>query len=157
MLTIRRYQDADREAVWALHNTALLDVGVHPGSGEWDADLRDIPGEYFDRGGEFLVGELDGQVVAMAGVRPLDAETMDIRKMRIGPDCQRRGFGRAILEALHAFARSHGARKLTLHTTVRQTPAHALYRSFGYREVDRAQIYGFECIHFEKTLADENS
>ena len=60
MLKIRRYQDADREAVWALHNTALLGVGAHPGSGEWDADLRDIPGEYFDRGGEFIVDpELD--------------------------------------------------------------------------------------------------
>jgi GNAT superfamily N-acetyltransferase len=152
MLKIRRYQDADREAVWALHNAALLEVGAHPGSGEWDTDLRDIPGEYFDRGGEFLVGELDGEVVAMGGIRPLEDGTMVIRKMRIRPDCQRRGYGRAILEALHIFARSRGARKLTLHTTVRQTPAHALYRSFGYREIDRTQIYGFECIHFEKLL-----
>jgi len=157
MLEIRRYRDADREAVWALHNTALLEVGAHPGSGEWDADLRDIPAEYFNRGGEFVVGELDGEIVAMGGIRPLDAETMDIRKMRIRPDCQRRGFGRAILEALHAFARSSGARKLTLHTTVRQTPAHALYRSFGYREIDRSEIYGFECIHFEKVMDEQSS
>jgi len=151
-LVIRRYRDADRSAVWAMHNAALLSAGAHPGSGEWDADLHDIPGEYFDRGGEFLVGELGGRVAAMGGIRPAGDGAMEVRKMRVAPDCHRRGFGRAILRALHEFAARAGTARLRLYTTIRQKPAHALYRSFGYREVGREVIGGFECIHFEKAL-----
>jgi len=41
-LAIRRYRDADHDAVWNVHNVALSAVGVHGGNGPWDDDLHNV-------------------------------------------------------------------------------------------------------------------
>jgi hypothetical protein len=66
VLTIRRYQPADQEDVWSLHNLGLRQAGAHAGDGPWDDDLRQIESAYLRGGGEFLVGALAGRVVAVA-------------------------------------------------------------------------------------------
>ena len=73
-LHIRRYREADHDAVWALHNLALHQVGAHAGNGPWDDDLHHVPAEYLDSGGEFLVGVVDARIVAMGALK------------RLGPD-----------------------------------------------------------------------
>ena len=51
-LRIRQYEPGDADAVWDLHERALHDVGVfYPEYAYFDADLRDVPGEYLDRVG----------------------------------------------------------------------------------------------------------
>ncbi len=69
MLTIRRYQPYDQQAVWSLHNLALDQVGAHGGNGPWDEDVRRVEATYLADGGEFLVGVLQGRVVAMGALR----------------------------------------------------------------------------------------
>jgi hypothetical protein len=64
-LHIRHYEPGDKRAVRRLHDEALNEVGAHLGAGPWDDDLDDIEGVYLESGGEFLVGELEGEVVAM--------------------------------------------------------------------------------------------
>ncbi len=83
-LTIRRFGAADHDAVWAVHNLALHQVGAHAGSGPWDDDLHHVEEVYLRSGGEFLVGECGGQVVAMGALRRVsDAEAKVIfRKAR---------------------------------------------------------------------------
>lgn len=151
-LTIRRYREADRAAVWRLHNVALQGVGAHAGNGPWDEDLHDIARVYLEAGGEFLVGEVGARLLAMGGLRRLDAETGEIKRMRVEPGWQRRGFGRAILGALEAHARRLGYARLRLDTTVGQTAAQGLYAAAGFRPVGRARLAGFECILYEKSL-----
>ena len=67
-LRIRRYDPADREAIWELHNLALNLIGAHGGNGEWDADLHSIGEQYLDAGGEFIVGLVDERIVAMGAL-----------------------------------------------------------------------------------------
>ena len=64
-LDIRPFEPSDAAAVWTLHNEALEATGTHVGNGPWDDDVRDPSREYQDRGGEFLVGVLAGEIVAM--------------------------------------------------------------------------------------------
>jgi hypothetical protein len=64
MLEIRRYQDADKPAVWELHRRALEATGAYF-PGKWNDDLSDIQNHYLNNGGEFLVGILDGKIVCM--------------------------------------------------------------------------------------------
>src|SRR6516164_5850761 len=118
MLHIRRYQGTDNDVVWALHNAALAATGAHLGNGPWDDDLHHIEQVYLENGGEFLVGEYDGQVAAMGAFRPDSAERAELKRMRVMPALQGRGFGQAILQALEQQARACGYTTLYLDTGV---------------------------------------
>jgi GNAT superfamily N-acetyltransferase len=153
VLELRRFDDADAEAVRELHNLALYDAGAHLGSGPWDDDLRSIGSSYLQDGGEFLVGLLDGRLVAMGALRHVTAAAAEIRRMRVHPRFQRRGFGGTVLACLEDRALELGYSKLRLDTTVMQTAAQALYAREGYSEVGRGQLAGVEVIYYEKRLA----
>lgn len=155
-LRIRRFEEPDQDAVWALHERALHHVGADAGSGPWDDDLHAIRRVYLERGGEFVVGLLGEELVAMGALRCTDPQSAEVKRMRVAPDVQGRGFGRSLLEHLEARATDLGYTHLHLDTTAQQRTAQALYRSHGYREVAREQRARFELIFFEKRLiADE--
>jgi ribosomal protein S18 acetylase RimI-like enzyme len=151
-MTIRRYREADHDAVFALHNLALNQVGAHAGNGPWDDDLHHVREVYLDAGGDFLVGEEDGRVVAMGALRRLGPDRAAITRMRVHPDRQRRGWGRAVLKQLEARAIEFGFRRLTLETTVQQMAARTFYETMGYVETGRSTSHGFEVILYEKRL-----
>lgn len=150
-LQIRRLEARDRSAVWALHNRALEQVGAHAGNGPWDDDLHNIEDEYLD-GGDFFVGELDGRLVAMGALRRSDDRLAEVKRMRVAPEMQRRGYGRAMLLRLEQRARELGYSTLHLDTTTRQTAAQAMYRRHGFVEVGRDRHGPFDLILFEKRL-----
>ncbi len=152
-LPLRRYRAADHDGVWALHNAALNAVDAHGGNGPWDDDLHRIEEVYLAPGGEFLVGEAGGEIVAMGAVKPIKPGRAELCRMRVRPDCWRRGYGRQMLAALEAAARQAGVRELTLGTTTGQAAARGLYEAAGYREVGRRRHGPFEVVVYEKRLA----
>jgi ribosomal protein S18 acetylase RimI-like enzyme len=152
VLELRRFEEADAAEVWELHNLALNEVGAHAGNGPWDEDLRSIQASYLDDAGEFLVGLEDGRIVAMGALRHLTDSAAEIKRMRVHPRFQRRGFGRLVLEQLECRAAELGYERLRLDTTVGQEAAQQLYRGAGYREAGRGQLAGFDVIFFEKRL-----
>ena len=134
-MKIRRYRSADHDAVWELHNVALLQIGAHAGNGPWDGDLHRIEAVYISPGGEFFVGTSSGRIVAMGALLRHSANQASIRRMRVHPDVQRKGLGRQMLSALEQRAAELGFRTLILETTVQQVPAIQLYSRSGYEEV----------------------
>ncbi len=151
-LHIRRYKDADRKDVWQLHNLALIDVSAHAGNGPWDEDLQAIDTVYLTGGGEFLVGLLEEQIVAMGGLKRTSNHRAEIKRMRVHPDYQRRGFGRAILAELERRALELGYSTVHLDTTVQQTGAQHLYTQSGYTKLRQGTVGAFQCLFFEKQL-----
>ena len=117
---------------------ALEDAGAHGGSGPWE-DLRDVPASYLDSGGDFLVGFVDGELVAMGGLLRLSPGEAEIRRMRVHPNFQRQGLGRLLLERLEERAQARGCETIRLDTRDEQTAARRLYERSGYRETGRRQ------------------
>jgi ribosomal protein S18 acetylase RimI-like enzyme len=149
-LTVRRYEPGDHEAVWNLHNEALNDVGAHLGNGPWDSDLDAIPSVYLQDGGEFLVGVLEGKVVAMGALRRDPEGRAWITRMRVAPSLQGRGIGQTLLDELHRRAADLGFGTLHLDTTVGQIAARRLYEKNGYRETGRGTVGPFRCLYYER-------
>ncbi len=85
-MTLTRYRPEHRAAMLALHRAALngFATGIAPETEE--ADLMAIETTYITSGGEFLIGLLDGRVVAMAGFKLLSGTEAELRRMRISPD-----------------------------------------------------------------------
>jgi GNAT superfamily N-acetyltransferase len=152
LLHIRRYESSDRGAVRRLHDDALNEVGAHLGSGPWDEDLDEIEDVYLGSGGEFLVGVLDGEVVAMGALKRLSPDAAEIKRMRVRPGLQGRGYGQALLDALHRRAAELGYSTLHLDTTVQQRVARGLYLKNGYREVGRGSVGPSWCVFYERGI-----
>jgi GNAT superfamily N-acetyltransferase len=150
---VRRFEAGDARAVRELHDLALTAAGANLGRGPRDEDLDAVAATYLDDGGEFLVGLCDGRLVAIGALRHVTDAAGELKRMRVQPAFQRRGFARLILSRLEDRARELGYRKLRLDTTIIQTAAQRLYQSAGYREVGRGQLDGSEVVYFEKTLA----
>jgi ribosomal protein S18 acetylase RimI-like enzyme len=150
VLELRRFDDADAQAVLEFEDRAR--AGADLGSGSAVEDPRSIRSAYLQDGGEFLVGRLDGRVVATGGLRHVTAAVAEIGRMRVHPRFQRRGFGRIVLAHLEDRARVLGYAKLRLDTAVTQTAAQALYQGQGYRAVGRGLLAGLQVIYYEKRL-----
>lgn len=149
--TIRRYEPADAEAVPALDERAMAAEGTDPADIPDIDDLHRIESAYLDSGGEFLVAEIDGEVVAMGGLTVED-ETGELMRMRVDPDHQREGLGSKILDGLEAVARERGATRLRAETARRQTGATEFYPAHGFEERSRRSFGEYELIAFEKRL-----
>ena len=163
MFTLRRYTSADQEAVEQLHVFALQQTGAYLGRGPWDDDVYAIEDVYLRNQGEFLIGECDGQLVAMGALKHTSPERAEIKRMRVHPGYQGRGYGHFMLDALEARARALGYHTLHLDTSILQLPAQRLYEKNGFREVGRdtyRQEVGkdtyqqLEVILYEKSLAE---
>jgi ribosomal protein S18 acetylase RimI-like enzyme len=76
----------------------------------------------------------------------------EIKRMRVHPDWQRRGFGRRILRLLEERAIELGYRRLVLDVGPKLTAALDLYAAEGFVEVGRAEIGGTPAILLAKSL-----
>lgn len=155
LLHLRRYVPADYAQVWWLHVEPLRRVGAYLGEGVGDDDLRAIERVYFEDRGEFLVGARAAEperLLAMGALRKTSETAAEIKRMRVHPDVQGRGYGRQILLALEARAVQLGYTRLHLDTAAVQTAARRLYERAGYHEVRRAPVQGLELIFYEKPL-----
>lgn len=147
-MEIRQYQAADHDAVWALHKLGMQQVEADLGDGAY-TDLHQIEEVYLNNRGEFLVGILDGRLVAMGAIKQTTEERAEVKRMRVHPDVQGRGYGQRMLTLLEARAVELGYMTLHLDTSSGQAAAIGLYRKNGYRQLDETkEVQGLTLIFF---------
>ncbi len=154
-LAIRRYRPSDYERVFELHVLGLEQTGTRIDSWAYGRDLESpeaLAATYLTDRGDFLVGELEGVIVAMGALRPFDETRVEMKRVRVDPNHQRQGFGEAIVVRLEQRARELGARAVHLDTTAGQQPAIAMYRKLGYDEIGRGSLPRFDLVLMEKSL-----
>src|SRR4051794_30945378 len=95
---IRRATNADCAAVQAIVFAALREHGLTPEPDATDADLFDFDQHYITRGGCFhVITDAAGIVVGSVGLYPIDARTIELRKMYLSPEHRGRGLGKRLL------------------------------------------------------------
>jgi len=153
-LRIRRYAPEDSATVFALHQECLAQVGLRPGDGVYyDDDFAHVEEIYLRAGGEFVVGEVRGEIAAIGGLRRVNDVVGEMVRLRVSPDLQGRGYGAAIVAVLEERAIELGYRVLHADTTVKQPVAMELYRSSGWREINRKVTGATVTVYFEKRLS----
>jgi ribosomal-protein-alanine N-acetyltransferase len=83
----------------------------------------------------YLVALDDDEVVGYAGLSVVDNDESWVQNIAVRRDAQKRGVGRALLEALLAEAARRGARKTLLEVAVDNTPAQRLYATYDFEPV----------------------
>ena len=83
----------------------------------------------------FLVASRDGEPVGCGGLRAIDAEHGEIKRMYVVPAARGSGVAVAVLRALEAEARDRGWTRLVLETGVEQPDAIRFYTREGYTPI----------------------
>ena len=122
---IREYRADDEEAVVSLWVACEL---TRP----WNDPRRDIARKLADSPELLLVGEQDGRVVGtvMAGY---DGHRGWINYLAVGPAWQRRGLGRALMDAADERLAALGCAKINLQVRDENEAARGFYEAIGYR------------------------
>ena len=89
--------------------------------------MHNIPEAYLTPGGEFIVGELDGRIVALAAFRRESDGRALVHRVGVHPALQRRGVGRALMAELEDRARRAEIAFFHLDTSIDQVAAQTLY------------------------------
>jgi len=113
------------------------------------------PAEFAPPGGRFVVGYLDTDAVAMGGVRRIDDDTVEIKRMYVVPEQRGRGLSRVVLAHLESLARELGATRILLETGQKQPEAMRLYETAGYERVPGFGHYKCEpdSVSYGKSIA----
>jgi GNAT superfamily N-acetyltransferase len=153
MINIRRYSTADHDEVWRIHLLVISALGIEPTHQHYH-DIFHINEQYLNDGGEFLVGATEKDlVVAMGGLKKLDAERAEIKRLRVHPDYQKRGYGQQLLTELERRAAELGFTRIYLDALTSQIGAHQLFVKNGYEPRGTSIIDGFNVNLYEKTIS----
>lgn len=153
MINIRRYSALDHDEVWRVHLLVISEAGVEATHKHYH-DIERINEEYLLKGGEFLVGtDPNGTVIAMGGLIKLDEFKAEIKRLRVHPDHQKKGYGQQILHLLEKKAIELGCKAIYLDTLTSQRNAQRMFSNNGYQEIGKSVIDGFNVTLFEKSIS----
>jgi GNAT superfamily N-acetyltransferase len=132
---IRPFADGDVEAVRLLLIEYGASLSIDLAFQSFDDELAELPGRYAPPGGALLVARVDGDPVGCVGLRPLDEETCELKRLFVRPAHRGDGTGLRLLEEGVAEARRLGYRRLRLDTIPGMERAQTLYERFGFRDI----------------------
>jgi putative acetyltransferase len=122
-------------AVRALFLEYARSLGVSLGFQGFDQEVAALPGRYAPPRGRLLIARQGTDIVGCVGLRPLDAERCEMKRLYLRPTCRGQGAGRQLAETIIAAARQIGYRRMVLDTLAQMPAARALYASLGFREI----------------------
>lgn len=123
-MNIRPFQESDMETVIALWRACDL---VRP----WNDPHKDIQRKLEVSRELFLVGEVDGRVVA-AAMGGYEGHRGWVNYLAVHPDYRRHGYGRALMQALEEKLLALGCPKLNLQVRESNTAVIQFYEALGY-------------------------
>jgi putative acetyltransferase len=133
-IIIRSATNADCAAVQKLVFGILRDYDLPLDQEGTDTDIADIEAHYLRRGGVFEILEDEkGNLLGTCGLYPLDADTIELRKMYFDKTLRGRGFGKKMLERMIEKSRELGFKKIYLETATILKEATHLYEKYGFK------------------------
>ena len=130
-ITFRKMIPADIDAVNALDEECF-------GDDAWSRGF--LISEFRNPNTKYLVGEVDGKVIACAGLE-LFSDEAEMTTFAVAPDFQGRGFGKRLLEETICLAKKFGATSMIFEVRCSNIPALHIYQKFGFRKIGRIKNY----------------
>ena len=153
-----RIEPSDSPAAMELLSAFTAEIaGLYPG---WTpaSGPSATPADFEPPGGAFVVAYLReggrGRAVACGGLKRLDGEAAEVKRVYVAPEARGQGLARRLLARLEAAAREAGYSVVRLDTGAAQPDALHLFRSAGYAEIGDYNGNPYARYWFEKRLVD---
>jgi carbonic anhydrase len=119
----------------------------------FDEEVKDLEAMYSEPIGGIILCEIEGHYVGCVGVRRINDQCAELKRMYVQPHQQQKGIGTALLENAVALARDCGYEKIKLDTLNTMTPAINLYLKNGFVEIPAYYHNPIAtAVYFEKRL-----
>lgn len=119
----------------------------------FDDELNTIDSQYGKPSGALLIAYKDNRAVGCAGIRRLDEDTAELKRMFVQEEYRRFKIGRKLLELAINVARDLNYKRVRLDTLPGMASAQSLYRSFGFYEIPPYRFNPVrEALYMEKRL-----
>ena len=126
----------DLESVRTLFREYADSLGVNLDYQGFEEEVRDLPGKYAPPSGTLVLAFNDEDLVGCVGVRPIDDEIAEMKRLYVRPSGRGLGLGRTLAEAAIRFATVTGYSRMRLDTLPQMDRAQELYRSLGFMPID---------------------
>ena len=134
------------EMVSRYHGRAATDAEIRHEVEETSSESLEPPR------GALLVASFQGQLAGCVGVRLIDDDVAEMKRVYLRERLRGRGGGAVLAEAAERIARTWGARVMRLDTRSDLIEARALYVRLGYEEIPAYSRSPYAEHWFEKSL-----
>lgn len=110
------------------------------------------PSDFEPPGGTFVVLYVDDKPAACGGLKRLDDDAAEIKRLFVRLEMRRLGLGRRVIDELERIARHRGYRVVRLDTGAQQPQAVRLFEAAGYKAIGDYNRNPFASHWFEKSL-----
>ncbi|HEX9901556.1 MAG TPA: GNAT family N-acetyltransferase [Acidobacteriota bacterium] len=112
------------------------DIGLDLSFQDFDRELAGLTAQYGPTEGGILLLSVEGRPAGCVAVRRFEKDIAELKRMYVRPASRGQGFGRRLGEEALALARRLGYQAIRLDTLLSMGEALALYRSFGFVEIE---------------------
>ena len=102
----------------------------------YDEEVEHPEKKYGPPGGRLYLAYADSQVAGCIGLRRLDDENCEIKRLYVKPEYRKNGLGKKLIDRIISDAKEVGYRHILLDTLPFLKTALKIYESYGFYEID---------------------
>lgn len=125
------------ETVRELLNEYSDSLGFDLSFQEFDKELAGLPGEYAPPSGRLYIALDGGRPAGCIALRKISDEVCEMKRLYVRPLFRGKGVGRKLATRVIGVARQLGYKRMLLDTVPMMKRAIALYRSLGFKPIER--------------------
>jgi putative acetyltransferase len=119
----------------------------------FEKEMQGLEAMYSLPHGGIILCKEAGAFIGCVGIRKIDSENAEMKRMWIQPGHQGKGIGNALLKKATELAKTCGYKKIKLDTLNTMTPAMNLYKRNGFVEIPAYYHNPNEtAVYFEKLI-----
>jgi putative acetyltransferase len=141
--------DEDVEHTRQLFEEYVTWLGVNLCFQNYDKEVAELPGEYVPPTGRLYLATEADETAACIALRKLDDGICEMKRLYVRPQFRGKGLGRTLVDKIIEDAREIGYDRMRLDTLPgKMDQAIAMYRAFGFKEIERYYDNPYETAAF---------
>ena len=101
----------------------------------YDDEVDHLEKKYGPPGGRLYLAYVDSQAAGCIGMRKLDEENCEMKRLYVKPEFRRNGLGKILVDRIISDAKKEGYRHILLDTLPFLESALKMYKAYGFYEI----------------------
>jgi len=151
----RKAESGDMEGIRFLIREYVGSMSLDLSFQGLEEELAALPGKYSEPGGALIVATEGGGLCGCVAMKKLGEGVCEMKRLYVRDSHKGKGIGKELVRRIIEEARAKCYRVMRLDTLSAMKPALALYREFGFREIEPYVYNPIEgAVFMEKDLVD---